>query len=85
MVARELGEAVRGLERTSGGLIKASVSTGGPPMGQQRELEERDDMTRVEFACHPDTPIKIVGDWIHDVHCFICGSAQPSPEPAAAD
>jgi hypothetical protein len=83
MIERELGDSVRGLERASGGLIKASVSTSGPTP-RPRELEERDDMVRVDFGCHPETPLKIVEDWINEVHCFVCGTTQPAPDAPIA-
>lgn len=35
---------------------------------------EPNDMKRIEFACHPDEPVKIAEDWGKDVHCLICGS-----------
>jgi len=30
-------------------------------------------MTRVDFACHPSEPLKILDDWHEPVHCLICG------------
>jgi hypothetical protein len=37
-------------------------------------LTEDDDMRRVEFACHPGEPIKVLDDWTGAVHCIVCGT-----------
>jgi hypothetical protein len=36
-------------------------------------LTESDDMRRVDFACHPDTPVKVGDGYVGPVHCMICG------------
>ena len=36
-------------------------------------LTEADDMTRVDFACHPSEPLKVLDDWRKVVRCLICG------------
>jgi hypothetical protein len=36
-------------------------------------LVEPDDMCRVDFACHPTEPVKILEDWTKPVHCLVCG------------
>jgi hypothetical protein len=36
-------------------------------------LTEADDMTRVDFACHPSEPLKVLDDWRKAVRCLICG------------
>lgn len=38
-------------------------------------LTESDDMKRIDFACHPAMPIKVIDDWIRQAHCPICGSS----------
>jgi hypothetical protein len=81
MIERELGSTMRNLERASGGLIKASVSSSGAKK-RPRELEEADDMLRVDFDCHADVPLKVVEDWVNEVHCYICGTTRPAPELA---
>lgn len=81
MIERELDDSVRGLERASGGLIKASIATSGPTP-RSHDLEEWDDMVRADFSCHPETPVKVVEDWINSIHCFICGARQPPPDTA---
>ena len=30
-------------------------------------------MTRVDFACHPSEPLKVLDDWREPVRCLICG------------
>jgi ribosomal protein S27E len=37
------------------------------------DLTETDDMRRVDFACHPGTPVKVADDHTGPVHCMICG------------
>jgi hypothetical protein len=37
------------------------------------ELTESDDMRRVDFGCHPETPVKVADDHPEAVHCIICG------------
>lgn len=54
--------------RRIGGSYKSNVS-GEPP-----ELVEEDDMRRVDFACHPGEPLKVLDDWAEQVHCLICGT-----------
>lgn len=36
---------------------------------------ETNDMTRVDFSCHPDDPVKVDGAWDGDVHCLVCGAS----------
>lgn len=38
-------------------------------------LIEDNDMRRIVFPCHPDTPVKIAEDWGEAVHCLVCGQA----------
>ena len=43
------------------------------------EPTESDDMRRVNFACHPETPVKVADDHKGSAHCFICGGqGEPS-------
>jgi hypothetical protein len=37
------------------------------------ELDDTDDMRRIDFACHPAEPVKVLDDWDRWVHCLICG------------
>jgi hypothetical protein len=36
-------------------------------------LTEVDDMTRVDFECHPSEPVKVLDEWGRPVRCLICG------------
>jgi len=38
------------------------------------ELTEDDDMRRVDFACHPAEPLKVLEEWERPVLCLICGT-----------
>jgi hypothetical protein len=49
---------------------------------QPRELTEDDDMRRVDFACHPQEPIKVLDRWAGPVHCLLCGQSIEPPPPA---
>lgn len=51
--------------------IKASVRYDPPE--KLGPLNEVDDMTRVDFACHPPEPLKILEDWSQPARCLICG------------
>jgi hypothetical protein len=60
------------MRKAGGGLIDIDVerSESVPP----EPLTEGDDMRRVDFACHPATPVKVLDDWTRPTHCFICGT-----------
>jgi DNA-directed RNA polymerase subunit RPC12/RpoP len=36
-------------------------------------LTEADDMTRIDFPCHPAEPLKVQDDRRKALHCLICG------------
>jgi hypothetical protein len=75
-VEPELKRFKRETERHSSGLvdINVDISTPEPPP----PLTEDDDMRRVEFACHPNEPVKVLEDWDAPVHCLFCGTrAEP--------
>ena len=40
-------------------------------------LTETDDMTRVDFACHPSEPLKIMDNWREPAYCLVCGEPNP--------
>jgi hypothetical protein len=66
----EITRSLRG-----GGLTIRSTS---PRQADEPDpLTEADDMTRVDFACHPSEPLKILDDWREPVHCLICGEPNP--------
>jgi hypothetical protein len=46
--------------------------TYNPPDGLD-PLTEIDDMTRIEFICHPTEPVKVLEGWEKPVRCLICG------------
>jgi hypothetical protein len=61
------------LNRSSGGLIGIEVRLERDEPEPAPELDETDDMRRVDFACHPAEPVKVLDDWDGPVHCLICG------------
>jgi hypothetical protein len=61
------------LNRSSGGLIGIEVRLERDEPEPARELDESDDMRRVDFTCHPPEPVKVLDDWEGPVHCLICG------------
>ena len=60
--------------RSSNGMLR--VEGIHQPTDELDPLTEVDDMTRVDFQCHPTEPVKVLDDWRGPVHCLICG--QPS-------
>ena len=54
----------------------AGMTTRCAPSSRAEEpdpLTENDDMTRVDFACHPSEPLKVLDDWHQPARCLICG------------
>jgi DNA-directed RNA polymerase subunit RPC12/RpoP len=43
--------------------------------GEPESLTEDDDMRRIDFACHPSEPLKILDGWDQPVRCLVCGQA----------
>jgi hypothetical protein len=69
MVEAELGPTVDRINRSNGVLqIKPEVPHANPPA----PLVDEDDMVGVEPPCHPEKPLKIVGDWDDIIHCLVC-------------
>lgn len=62
---------IRNIGRRSKGLLRAEVTHDLPD--EPDPLTEVDDMTRVDFECHPTEPVKILDDWGRQVYCLICG------------
>ncbi len=55
---------------------RAGMTTRSAPrrqLGEPEPLTEADDMTRVDFTCHPSEPLKVLDDWREPVRCLICG------------
>ena len=73
---KKLERSMRDLSRRSGGFLSASMKIERDP--EPHPLVETDDMRRVDFECHPREPVKVLDDWTRDVHCLICGAAEPN-------
>ncbi len=70
----KLRDALGTLGQTSGGLIKVEVTSSGSRAEAPLPLTETDDMLRVEFVCHPRSPVKVLEAWTGAVHCRLCGT-----------
>jgi hypothetical protein len=74
VVGPELDKLARDLRRSSrGSLVSFDVKYDKPRTLDP--LVETDDMRRVDFACHPAEPVKVLDDWGGRVHCLVCGTA----------
>jgi hypothetical protein len=72
VVGPELEEFKRSVSGMRSGFITASVEISRPdPAPELRE--ELNDMTRIDFACHPDEPLKVLEAWTDQVYCLVCG------------
>lgn len=70
---QDFGRSLGRIGRSSGGLIRADFK--GPRIPPQADpLTEQDDMRRIDFACHPEEPLKVLDDWSGPVYCLICGT-----------
>jgi hypothetical protein len=60
-------------------VIGPMVSKLGTYRGPEKldPLTEVDDMTRIDFPCHPSEPLKVQGDWLKAPRCLICGTPMP--------
>lgn len=68
-----LRRQVNSVNKESGGLLSMDIEVDResvPP------LQEPNDMAKVDFACHPDEPVKIVESWAGPVYCLTCGVIQ---------
>lgn len=71
----EFEKMARDLKRSSrGSFISLDVKYDVP--AEMDPLVEPNDMRRVDFACHPKEPVKVLDEWTRPVHCLIC--SQPS-------
>ena len=68
---KKFADDVKGIGQ-AGGMISVDADYEVP--GRLDPLTEVDDMTRVDFACHPSEPLKILDDWRKAAHCLICGA-----------
>jgi hypothetical protein len=67
-------EMFKGLERQSSKSVR--IEAGSAPMRRNRPpLTEPDDMTRIDFACHPGEPVKVLEGWTDPTHCLVCGQS----------
>jgi hypothetical protein len=73
----KLERSIKRLNRSSGGLISIEARLERDEPEPAPELDETNDMRRVDFTCHPAETVKVLDDWDRSVHCLICG------EPAA--
>jgi hypothetical protein len=75
---------IDGLQKTvdemniDGGLIKISARLDRSPAPKGDRPTDPNDMRRVEFACHPDEPLKVLDDWNGPPHCLVCGAPEVS-------
>jgi len=72
----ELDKLQRGIDRLNrsrGGLIGIEARLERDEPEPVPELDETDDMRRVDFTCHPTEPVKVLDDWGRAVYCLICG------------
>jgi hypothetical protein len=69
LVHNELKE----LEKSSSAFMKVTVS-GSRGRAIPPVPAEPNDMTRVDFVCHPTEPAKVLDSWANPVHCLICGA-----------
>jgi hypothetical protein len=72
----ELGKLQRGIDqlnRNRGGLISIEARLERDEPEPVPELDETDDMRRIDFTCHPTEPVKVLDDWGRAVYCLICG------------
>ena len=69
----ELKQSLENLGRASRGLIEASLDV--PKRQHAPPIFEPNDMRLVQFACHPDDPLKIADSWTKVVHCLVCGES----------
>ena len=70
----ELEKMSRDLKRGSrGSLFSLDVKYDKPD--EMDPLVEPNDMRRVDFACHPKEPVKVLDEWPRPVHCLICSRA----------
>lgn len=74
-----LGPELRELEHKYDpeSMISFDVSVSVPETPEPL-ADEENDMRRIDFACHPGEPIKVLEDWRCPVHCLICAAAETS-------
>lgn len=73
LVADKLRDSLRGLPG-----VEISRGSNAPIPEPEGMGAEQSDMRRVDFACHPAEPVKVLDDWEGQVHCLICGEVAAS-------
>jgi hypothetical protein len=73
VVEPELNKLDDSVRRAGGGFLEIRVERDEPEKPHQ--LEETDDMRRVDFTCHPGEPVKVLDAWTEPAHCLICGQS----------
>lgn len=71
IVSPSLKDFARDLGPSSGGFLSVGATYDEPEAIDP--LTEADDMKRVDFACHPAEPVKVLDDWDQPVRCLMCG------------
>jgi hypothetical protein len=71
---QDFGRELERMNRQTGGLITFSARVERDEPTDDPMLTESEDMRRVDFACHPGEPLKILEDWRGDVFCLVCGT-----------
>lgn len=72
---KDFGRSLDRSGRRSGGLVRVSMEYDEPD--ELDPLTEADDMRRVDFACHPGEPVKVLDDWDRALRCLVCGEPVP--------
>lgn len=70
----KFADDLRNIGRNSRGMVRAEVTHDAPE--EPEPLTEGDDMTRVDFGCHPTEPVKVLDDWDGEVFCLVCGQSK---------
>lgn len=70
-ILKGFADSIEGIGQKSGGMTSTSVEYDEPD--KLDPLTELDDMKRIDFACHPSEPLKVLDEWTTSVHCLICG------------
>jgi hypothetical protein len=73
-ILEKFGDDLQRIARNSRGAM--SVSMRHERTEEPEPLSEDDDMRRVDFACHPSEPVKVLEGWSGHVRCLICGEAK---------
>lgn len=66
----DLGRSMKRINRS--GLVRADVDYDLP--AQPEAGTEDITMRRVDFACHPEEPLKVLDSWGRAVHCLVCST-----------